>query len=158
MILRRGYDEETNKKATAPEKVKDSARGPAGETNKAVSRILNRKKEVISMPGFDRSGPMGAGPMTGGARGLCNPANAGTPRPFQGRGFFGRGFGRGYGMAGRGRGAGRGAMGYPPAAAYGPPAGTEDELKWLADQSNYLKSELDRINGRIDELKSEPSK
>jgi len=25
------------------------------------------------MPGFDRSGSMGVGPMTGGRRGLCNP-------------------------------------------------------------------------------------
>ena len=28
------------------------------------------------MPGFDRSGPMGNGPMTGGARGLCGSAAA----------------------------------------------------------------------------------
>ncbi|MBW2366243.1 MAG: DUF5320 domain-containing protein [Deltaproteobacteria bacterium] len=56
------------------------------------------------MPGFDRSGPMGAGPMTGGARGLCNPGNAGYPRQFSRGGFLGRGFRRGYGMAGMGRG------------------------------------------------------
>ena len=30
------------------------------------------------MPGFDRTGPMGAGPMSGGARGRCNPAMAGN--------------------------------------------------------------------------------
>jgi len=27
------------------------------------------------MPGFDGTGPMGMGPMTGGGRGLCNPYN-----------------------------------------------------------------------------------
>jgi len=27
------------------------------------------------MSGFDRSGPMGVGPMTGGRIGLCNPSN-----------------------------------------------------------------------------------
>ena len=27
------------------------------------------------MPGFDRTGPAGMGPMTGGARGWCNPTN-----------------------------------------------------------------------------------
>ena len=36
------------------------------------------------MPGFDRSGPMGAGPMTGGRRGLCNPANTGYDTRFAG--------------------------------------------------------------------------
>ena len=106
------------------------------------------------MPGFDRSGPMGAGPMTGGARGLCNPGNAGYPRQFSRRGFLGRGFRRGYGMAGMGRSAGRGFNFYPEIYAYGP-ATKEDELKWLSDQSNSLKSELDRINSRIDELKNE---
>ena len=45
------------------------------------------------MPGFDRTGPMGAGPMTGGARGLCNPATAGAVRAYGGYGY-GRGLGR----------------------------------------------------------------
>ena len=27
------------------------------------------------MPGFDGTGPMGLGPMTGGGRGFCNPYN-----------------------------------------------------------------------------------
>ena len=29
------------------------------------------RKEVIFMPGFDGTGPMGQGPMTGGGRGFC---------------------------------------------------------------------------------------
>lgn len=36
------------------------------------------------MPGFDGTGPSGRGPMTGGARGLCNPS---TPAS-QGRGTY----------------------------------------------------------------------
>jgi hypothetical protein len=83
------------------------------------------------MPGFDGTGPAGRGPMTGGARGLCNPNNApsagyalyrppsavpvgpaytygrGWPRWGLRRGFWarGRGFGRGRGWSpGRGRG------------------------------------------------------
>lgn len=78
------------------------------------------------MPGFDGTGPRGEGPMTGGARGPCNPASRavggayrapypGTARSFRGvpatsrprwglRGFRGRGF---RGGAGRGRGRGR---------------------------------------------------
>lgn len=109
------------------------------------------------MPGFDRTGPMGAGPMTGGARGYCNPANAGSPRPYQGGGFFGRGFGRGYGMAGRGRGGGRGFGFYPQGYGYQASVTVEDELRYLSDQSNFLKTELDRINSRINELQKESS-
>jgi len=69
------------------------------------------------MPGGDRSGPAGMGPMTGRAAGFC--AGYPTPgymNPYGGRypygGFgmgrgWGRGFGRGMGF-GRGRGWGRG--------------------------------------------------
>lgn len=70
------------------------------------------------MPGFNQTGPMGQGPMTGRRMGRCtnyganqknqttttnvNP-NENNPENVQGRGFgFGRGFGRG-----RGRGMGR---------------------------------------------------
>lgn len=86
------------------------------------------------MPGFDGTGPAGMGPMTGGARGWCNPYSptyAGygayrSPypppvRPYYrgylpaysfGRprwGIVGRGFrGRGWGGRGWGRGRGRG--------------------------------------------------
>jgi hypothetical protein len=81
------------------------------------------------MPGFDGTGPAGSGPMTGGARGWCNPyplrptaydayrpilRGVGYPRQTYGatRPFWGRGPGfgsrrRGLGW-GRGRGMGRG--------------------------------------------------
>ena len=49
------------------------------------------------MPGFDKTGPMGMGPMTGGARGLCNPYRRPSARmgsmPWLGGG---RGRGRGH--------------------------------------------------------------
>jgi len=81
------------------------------------------REEVNKMPGYDGTGPAGMGPMTGGARGRCDPYGAydpygspysshrsypsayglGRPRRGIGRGFFGRG-GRGQG---RGRGRGR---------------------------------------------------
>jgi len=72
------------------------------------------------MPGLDRTGPAGMGPMTGGARGLCNPYDVpyvsgrplGAVRP--GFRFYPRsralgsprlGLGRGFrGQGGRGRG------------------------------------------------------
>jgi len=59
------------------------------------------------MPGGDRTGPWGAGPMTGRAAGIC--AGYDTPgymNPAFGRGY-GRGGGRGYGR-GFGVGGGRG--------------------------------------------------
>jgi hypothetical protein len=73
------------------------------------------------MPGLDGTGPAGMGPMTGGARGWCNPYRASYPGPVRptyggyppaygfgrprwglGRGFWRRGF-----RGGRGRGRGR---------------------------------------------------
>jgi len=75
-------------------------------------------KEVPEMPGFDGTGPMGGGPMTGWGRGYCNSfgVNYGAPPAGgpgywgAGRGFgWGRGFGRRFlGWFGRGRGYGRG--------------------------------------------------
>jgi len=87
------------------------------------------------MPGFDRTGPRGMGPMTGGGRGWCNPYTPwyagygayrppsavpvrpyggylpfygpGRPRWGLGRGFGGRGLGLGW-RRGWGRGRGRG--------------------------------------------------
>jgi hypothetical protein len=71
------------------------------------------------MPRFDGTGPAGMGPMTGGARGWCNPYNApyagsGPSRPpyaVQGRPTYAYGFGRprwglGRGYPGRVRGFG----------------------------------------------------
>jgi hypothetical protein len=81
------------------------------------------------MPGLDRTGPAGMGPMTGGGRGWCTPSSPlrvgrglnRSPYPAYrrlpwafwlgralwgiGRGFLGRrGWGRGWGRRGRGRG------------------------------------------------------
>ena len=109
------------------------------------------------MPGFDRSGPMGAGPMTGGRRGLCNPATAPGVSAFMGGTGYGRGFRGGFGR-GRGwrRGLGRG-YGWAPAAA-GPVAAIDSaaELAALRDEAHYLKDSLDAINRRIDELEQKP--
>jgi len=64
------------------------------------------------MPGLDGTGPMGAGPMTGGGRGNCMTDEPATVERFVRRGLaLGRGWRRGAprGMrAGRGFGAGGG--------------------------------------------------
>lgn len=68
------------------------------------------------MPGFDGTGPMGAGPMTGGARGYCavpitknnnsyqtDGITNDMPTPYYSQGLLMR-RPYPYGMAGRGRG------------------------------------------------------
>ena len=47
------------------------------------------------MPGFDRTGPAGQGPMTGGGRGLCNLGRRVYGSYFGSGDFFGRGGRRG---------------------------------------------------------------
>ena len=115
------------------------------------------------MPGFDQTGPMGAGPMTGGARGRCNPATTGNIPAFAGGYGYGRGLGLRRGFrgghdpgTGRGRGFGRGYGSYPPPA--GPPysMGAASEMDMLKAEADYMKKSLDAINKRIAELSKKP--
>ena len=122
------------------------------------------------MPGGDRTGPMGMGPMTGRAAGYC--AGFGTPgyaNPIAGRGF-GMGFGRGRGFGVRGGGRGRRNMFYATgqpgwmrfgghAAPYGYPApyqkpDPEMEKQALKRQADALQSELDFIQKRLSEIET----
>jgi len=116
------------------------------------------------MPGGDRTGPTGMGPMTGRRAGYC----AGYPAPGYSGFAFGRGFGRGRG-GGRGQrnwfhmtgltGWQRGGYGHPYYAdmsygmpynsPYAPPASELDALK---GQAEYFKTALDDIKNRIEEL------
>ena len=69
-------------------------------------------KEDVTMPGFDRTGPLGRGPRTGGGFGFCPPNSGtyayGTPVVYGvGRGGLPRGGGRGFAFGG-GRGRRRG--------------------------------------------------
>lgn len=126
------------------------------------------------MPGGDRTGPAGLGPMTGRAAGYC----AGYPvpgymNPIAGRAWsgFGRG-GRGRGL-GRGRGRGRRygyyATGLPgwARAAYGypdfggrtdpydycvPDLTAKEEMGILKGQADVLKKQLKDIQDRIGTL------
>ncbi|MBN1152456.1 MAG: DUF5320 domain-containing protein [Dehalococcoidia bacterium] len=114
------------------------------------------------MPGGDRTGPMGMGPMTGRGAGYCSGsgapgyANAGFG---WGRGF-GRGLGRGYGWrAFQGPGP---YYGMPPRTA---PAGQwgawqisrDEELSYLKGQADMLKQELDAIGDRIGQIEGDQS-
>lgn len=108
------------------------------------------------MPGFDRSGPMGTGPMTGGRRGLCNPANTGYGNRSTESFGFGRGMGLGRGFRGcfsRRMGRAFGRRGWNQPAYY--PAYTQnpkEELNMLKAEANSVKNSIDMINRRITEL------
>jgi len=115
----------------------------------------NLDKEVKIMPGFDQSGPMGAGPMTGGARGRCGSLAADDSRTLPRTDGFGRGLAYGRGFRG-GRGNDRRipwryAGGYPvqPPPAVGNPT---DELNRLRTEADLINNTLKTINNRITEI------
>jgi hypothetical protein len=132
---------------------------------------------VINMPGLDGTGPQGLGPMTGGARGWCNPYSPlrmgyGAPGVFP---WFGKCFGFGRGWFGRGwrhwfwatglPGWARVGYGYPafggwrypyfPAyygAGFTPQMTPQEEIEILKEQQDFLSEQLNEINKRISEL------
>jgi Family of unknown function (DUF5320) len=124
------------------------------------------------MPGGDRTGPLGMGPMSGRAAGFCaryavpgymNPALGRGGWPFGGWGGPGGGRGRGFrnrfyatGLTGRQR-AGRGGPGvYAPDAPFAPPEiSPEQELSALRNELTYMEDALKRTQERIAELEKE---
>jgi len=108
------------------------------------------------MPGGDRTGPMGMGPMTGRAAGYC----AGYADPVPGRGF-GMGWGRSWRWPNWYYAAGlpaRARFGYAPAWGYGPyaaPPTQEQLVQSLKTEAEWLKDQLDAVNQHIAELEKE---
>ncbi len=114
------------------------------------------------MPGGDRTGPWGTGPLTGRGAGFCR----GFPSPFSGRSFR-RGYGRGPGAGFGGRGFrhmfhATGLPGWPrfggggPAILEEPSPGTEKRL--LEEEAEALRGELEGIRKRLEELEGEEKK
>ena len=111
------------------------------------------------MPGGDRTGPMGMGPMTGRGAGYCAGVSVpGYMNPAGGRGGFGygRGYGRGWGR-GMGRGFGWRWAGSP--YAYGhpyvsPAISAKDEAAALKEQAQAMQDELTAMHQRIKDLES----
>lgn len=115
------------------------------------------------MPRGDRTGPEGAGPMTGRALGYCSgndqpgyTADAAPQGAARGPGY-GRGFGRGAGR-GRGRGFGFAARG----ANYAPNTNTSNldneeaknrEITRLENLANTLSSELENVKNQLEKIK-----
>lgn len=102
------------------------------------------------MPGFDRSGPMGIGPMTGGRRGQCSATDRVDEGAYAERFARGRGYKRGrFFSGGYGRGlGGRGREGVAPLQATSSP----DELEYLTQEAQNLEINLQTIKKRIDDL------
>lgn len=116
------------------------------------------------MPGGDRTGPLGGGPMTGRGAGYCAGYQMpGYTNPMPGRGWFGRGRGAGRGwrhwyyatgMPGWAR-FGYAMPGYGPYAqpyAYAPEMTPNEETDMLRGQAEMLQKELKEIQERIDTL------
>jgi hypothetical protein len=96
------------------------------------------KQEVIDMPGYDRTGPWGYGPMTGRGMGPCGRGS----RTGAARGS-GRGMGRGFARYGP----------YSPVPAYEPTR--EQEIADLRAEKELVEKELEEIKSRMKELEKE---
>lgn len=113
------------------------------------------------MPGGDRTGPAGMGPMTGRGAGVCaGYAVAGAMNPVGGRCFGGMGRGRGGG--GRGwrhqfyatgvPGWARGGFGFGAVASTTTPVVSEVDA--LKQQAEFLQNSLTQVNQRIQDIES----
>jgi len=100
------------------------------------------------MPGGDRTGPLGRGPMTGRALGFCS----GNASP----GFSNFGFGRG---RGRGRGFGFARSYYGPRRMWTEPvyptSNTEDEKVYLEQMIRDLEAEIKAVREKLKNLSEE---
>lgn len=91
------------------------------------------------MPGNDRTGPLGRGPMTGRGMGPCGRGLARGAGTAPGRGF-GRGMGRGMGPY------------WGSAPAYQPTK--EQELADLRAEKVLIEQDLEAIRARLKELET----
>jgi hypothetical protein len=118
------------------------------------------------MPGRNRTGPMGMGPMTGRGAGWCTGyAGRKVNYPTAGPGY-GMGFGRGRGFGGGGHmGRGFGWGGGMRFGGYGAPYGYQAyapqdpamERQALANQAKALQAELDWIQKRLEDIETPAS-
>lgn len=113
------------------------------------------------MPGGDRTGPLGQGPMTGRGLGFCSGNNTpgySTPGFFR---RFGRGFGRGFGRRFWRRGQSYWGRGYYPNFQsdfydnINPQAANEEEKIYLEQMIKGLEEEIKAIKERLQELSKE---
>jgi hypothetical protein len=107
------------------------------------------RKEVISMPRKDGTGPMGCDPRTGRGAGSCTEN--------QGSYISGHGSGMGYGRRNRFRGSmgmGRGA-GWGSSFVHSTP---QEERSFLENQMEVLQNKLNFLKQRVEELSTQEEK
>ena len=105
------------------------------------------------MPGGDRTGPAGMGPMTGRGAGFCAGfAMPGYANPVGGRGFVAWGCGGGRGRGRRNRFFATGLPGWMRGGwgVTGTPAASEADA--LKQQAELLQDSLTQINKRLEEI------
>ena len=108
------------------------------------------------MPGGDRTGPEGRGPMTGRRAGFCAGYQVpGYEKPGYGfgRGFV-RGSGRGFGRGFWGRGKGFWWRDTIP-ETYPQVISKDEEKSYLEDTVKNLEQEIKSIHKRIEEISKE---
>ncbi len=94
------------------------------------------------MPGGDRTGPRGEGPMTGRGLGYCAE---GSRAPMRGAFGMGRGFGRGRGFA----------RAIPPnTAPLAQELSKEQQMKNLEQQKAAAEQRLKEIERQLEDLKN----
>lgn len=129
---------------------------------KVYSRMMRRE---ANMPGGDRTGPAGMGPMTGRGAGFCagyevpGYANAGWGPAARFGAGRGRGFWGGRGGGGRGWRHGYCATGVPgwmrAPGSYAAVPTAEQEMEMLKGQAEHFEAALADIKKRIEELGAE---
>ena len=108
------------------------------------------------MPGFDGTGPVGRGPVTGGGRGRCSAYGAAG---FQ-SGWIGQGRGAGRGFRGMFRATGipgwfRGWSGNPSSVAENQGDYRDREVESLKNEAAALKDHMNAVESRLKALESE---
>jgi hypothetical protein len=93
------------------------------------------------MPGYDGTGPMGMGPMTGGGRGFCSPWGMGGGRWWYGRSRW-TPYARPY---------------YSPSvfSPFTPRMTREQEMEFLKNEAQAMRDELKELETRIGQLSTE---
>jgi hypothetical protein len=108
------------------------------------------------MPGFDRTGPLGQGSMTGGGFGYCGTGWRQGYGPWSRAFYGGFGAGPGFGRGRFGRGPGPGYGYWPQGRSYLQPVtlGPKEELDKLKREANNLRAYLKDLEARIGELEN----
>ncbi|MEJ5227047.1 DUF5320 domain-containing protein [Thermodesulfovibrio sp.] len=99
------------------------------------------------MPGFDRTGPFGQGPMTGRGMGYCG----GASRYMNSASGIRFGFGRGFRCLGGFRRRFRWLWRMPFFGG----VSSREEVEWLKEEAEILKRELEAVQRRLSEIEKE---